>query len=102
MQEITWVESHTLEYPELRVELQPQRFYPLHTVLAHVLRYGGEISPHQLESAEYKDKGFRPGDVIGKGGLEQYYDEFLRGKPGYRKVIVDSRRRVPSEIARVA
>ena len=36
--------------------------------------------------------------MIGKGGLEQYYDEYLRGKPGYRKVIVDSRGRVQSEI----
>jgi penicillin-binding protein 2 len=44
------------------------------------------------------EKGFRPGDIIGKGGLEQYYDEFLRGKPGYRKVMVDSRGRVQSEI----
>src|SRR4051812_41676788 len=29
MQDISWVESHLLEFPELRVELQPQRFYPL-------------------------------------------------------------------------
>ena len=43
MQDITWVESHSLEFPELRVELQPQRFYPLGTTLAHVLGYVGEI-----------------------------------------------------------
>ena len=98
MQDISWVESHSLEYPELRVELQPQRFYPHGLVLAHVLGYVGEISPKQLESDENKEKGMRPGDIIGKGGLEQYYDEFLRGKPGYRKVIVDSRGRVQTEI----
>lgn len=98
IQDISWVESHNLEFPELRVELQPQRFYPLGTILSHVLGYVGEISPKQLESEEYKAKGFRPGDIIGKGGLEQYYDEFLRGKPGYRKVIVDSRGRVQSEL----
>ena len=98
MQDIAWVESHGLEFPELRIELQPQRFYPLGTTLAHVLGYVGEISPKQLESEEYKAKGFRPGDIIGKGGLEQSYDEFLRGRPGYRKVIVDSRGRVQSEI----
>jgi penicillin-binding protein 2 len=98
IQDIAWVESHSLEFPELRVENQPQRFYPHGTQLAHVLGYVGEISPKQLESDEWKDKGLRPGDVIGKGGLEQYYDEYLRGKPGYRKVIVDSRGRVQSEI----
>ncbi|MBC7899821.1 MAG: penicillin-binding protein 2 [Saprospiraceae bacterium] len=99
MQDISWVESHSLEYPELRIELQPQRFYPHGLNMAHVLGYVGEISPKQLESEEYKGKGMRPGDIIGKGGLEQFYDEFLRGRPGYRKVIVDSRGRVQSEIA---
>jgi penicillin-binding protein 2 len=98
MRDIAWVEAHSLEFPELRVELQPQRFYPLGETLAHVLGYVGEISPTQLESDEYRDKGFRPGDIIGKGGLEQYYDEYLRGRPGYRKVLVDSRGRVQSEL----
>jgi penicillin-binding protein 2 len=101
MQDIAWVESHLLEFPELRVELQPQRFYPYGTQMAHFLGYVGEISPKQLESDEYKQKGLRPGDVIGKAGLEQWYDEYLRGKPGYRKVIVDSRGRVQSEIGMV-
>ena len=98
IQDIVWVESHELEYPELRVEIQPQRFYPLGKVLAHVLGYVGEISPKQLEKPEVKEKGFRAGDIIGKGGIEQYYDEYLRGKPGYRKVLVDSRGRVQDEL----
>ena len=101
IQDITWVEAHTEEYPELRVELQPQRFYPLGTVLAHALGYVGEISPAQLKKPEVIEKGFRPGDIVGLGGLEQSYDEFLRGKPGYRKVIVDSRGRVQNEIETV-
>ncbi len=101
IEDITWVESHLLEFPELRVELQPQRFYPLGTSLAHVLGYVGEISPKQLEDPAMREKGFRPGDIIGKGGLEQYYDEYLRGRPGYRKVIVDSRGRVQAEVERV-
>ena len=101
IQDISWVESHTLEYPELQIELQPQRYYPLGKTLAHVLGYVGEISPKQLEKPEMKEQGFRPGDIIGKGGLEQSYDEYLRGKPGYRKVIVDSRGRVQNEIERV-
>lgn len=98
IQDISWVESHSLEYPELRIELQPQRFYPHGAILAHVLGYVGEISPKQLEKPEVQAKGLRAGDIVGKGGLEQHYDEFLRGRPGYRKVIVDSRGRVQDEI----
>jgi penicillin-binding protein 2 len=98
IQDITWVESHSLEFPELRIEIQPQRYYPHGKTLAHVLGYVGEISPKQLEKEEYISKGYKAGDIIGKGGLEQYYDEFLRGKDGYRKVIVDSRGRIQSEV----
>jgi penicillin-binding protein 2 len=101
MADIAWVEAHSVEFPELLVELQPQRFYPLGTVLSHVLGYVGEISPAQLENPEMKEKGFRAGDIVGKGGLEQYYDEYLRGRPGYRKVIVDSRGRIQTEVAKV-
>lgn len=100
-QDIVWVESHELEFPELRVELQPQRNYPLGKTLAHVLGYVGEISPKQLEKTEYQEKGFHAGDIIGKGGLEQYYDDYLRGKEGYRKVLVDSRGRVQEELEKV-
>ncbi len=37
--DIAWVESHNLEYPELRVEQQPQRSYPANGSLAHVVGY---------------------------------------------------------------
>jgi penicillin-binding protein 2 len=94
--DISWVEAHALEQPELRVEQQPQRRYPDNGVLAHVLGYVGEISPEQLELPRYK--GYKPGDIIGKEGLEAVYDDFLRGKDGYRKVVVDSRGHVQSEI----
>ena len=96
--DISWVEAHELEYPELRVEQQPQRRYPSDGMLAHVLGYVGEVGAEQLKQQAYKDKNLKPGDVIGQSGLEQYYDEFLRGVDGYRKVIVDSRGRIQDEI----
>ncbi|HEV2763072.1 MAG TPA: hypothetical protein VGV38_08760, partial [Pyrinomonadaceae bacterium] len=34
--DIAWVQSHLLEFPELRIEEQPQRRYPAEGVLAHV------------------------------------------------------------------
>ena len=85
-------------FPSFASNCSRKHYYPLGTSLAHVLGYVGEISPKQLEDPAVREKGLRPGDIVGKGGLEQYYDEFLRGKPGYRKVLVDSRGRVQSEL----
>ncbi|HSS22078.1 MAG TPA: penicillin-binding protein 2 [Pyrinomonadaceae bacterium] len=99
--DIAWVEAHELEFPELRVEQQPQRRYPENGTLAHVLGYVGEISPEQLKQNAYKDTQLKPGDIIGLSGLEQTYDRFLRGTDGYRKVIVDSRGRIQDEIETV-
>jgi penicillin-binding protein 2 len=100
--DIAWVEAHTLEFPELRVEQQPQRRYPANGTLAHVLGYVGEISPEQLSKQVYKDKGLKPGDIIGLSGIEQIYDDYLRGTDGYREVVVDSRGRIQDEIDTIA
>src|SRR5678815_1403044 len=100
--DIAWVESHNLEFPELRVEKQPQRKYPANGSLAHVLGYVGEISPEQLKQQAAKDKGLKPGDIIGLSGIEQIYDDYLRGKDGYREVVVDSRGRIQDEIETIA
>ena len=92
--DIAWIEAHSLEFPLLHIEQRPQRHYPENGLLAHVLGYVGEINSRQLESDEYKNKGFKPGDVIGKEGLEATYDEFLRGRDGSRTVMVDSLGRI--------
>ena len=99
--DIAWVEAHNLEFPELRVEQQPQRRYPPNGMLAHVLGYVGEISPEQLKQQVFKDKGLKPGDIIGQSGIEQIYDDYLRGTDGYREVVVDSRGRIQDELETV-
>jgi penicillin-binding protein 2 len=99
--DIAWVDAHQLEFPALRIEQDPQRRYPANGMLCHALGYVGEISPEQLKQPEYKDKGYKPGDIIGQEGLEAVYDEYLRGRDGYRKVIVDSRGHIQTEVERV-
>lgn len=97
--DIAWVDAHQLELPALRVEQTPQRRYPENGMLAHVLGYVGEISPEQLKQPEFKER--KPGDIIGQEGLEAVYDEYLRGRDGYRKVIVDSRGHIQNEVERI-
>ena len=97
--DIAWVDAHQLELPALRVEQIPQRRYPANGMLAHVLGYVGEISPEQLKQGEFKER--KPGDIIGQEGLEAVYDEYLRGRDGYRKVVVDSRGHIQNEVERI-
>ena len=99
--DIAWVDAHQLEYPALRVEQIPQRRYPANGSLAHVLGYVQEISPEQLEDPKYKEKKYKPGDVIGQEGVEAVYDEYLRGRDGFRRVVVDSRGHIQRELDRV-
>lgn len=99
MGDIAWVEAHSLEFPLLHIEQRPQRHYPENGLLAHVLGYVGEISPRQLELPEFRDQGYKPGDVIGKEGLEATYDHFLRGRDGNRTVMVDALGRIKDVIS---
>jgi penicillin-binding protein 2 len=99
--DISWVHAHSLEYPELRIDTAPQRSYPANGMLAHVLGYVTEIDSKQLENPKYKDKGYKPGDLIGQEGIEATYDQYLRGRDGYRKVVVDSRGRIQEVLEEV-
>jgi penicillin-binding protein 2 len=99
--DIAWVDAHQLEFPTLRVEQIPQRRYPENGQMAHALGYVGEISPEQLKQPAFAENGYKPGDIIGQEGLEAIYDQYLRGRDGYRKVIVDSRGHIQSEVDRI-
>ncbi len=96
--DIAWLEARAFEFPALGIEERPQRQYPPSGLLAHALGYVGEIGPAQLESSEYRENGYRAGDVIGKEGLEAVYDEYLRGHDGSRTIIVDSLARTQAEV----
>lgn len=98
-----WVEAHEFEYPELHVELQPQRIYPLGPVLGHVLGYVGQISDNQLKAKEELPEfaGAQSGDIVGQAGIERSHNQILMGIEGKRIVIVDSRGRTVEEVERI-
>jgi penicillin-binding protein 2 len=102
-EDVAWVEAHQYEYPMIRAEEAPQRFYPFNEVAAHALGYVGEVSKKQLnnpKSQYFKENGFKLGDLVGKSGLEFNYNDVLSGKDGYRRVIVDSGGRIIRELER--
>lgn len=100
--DVAWVVAHQFEYPELRAEEAPQRLYRYNQLAAHALGYVGEVSPDELKKGQFsKENGYKLGDIIGKFGIERHYNDILMGKDGARRVIVDSKGRIQSEIERV-
>ncbi|MDO5505843.1 MAG: penicillin-binding protein 2 [Pseudoxanthomonas suwonensis] len=59
------------------------RVYPHGELLAHVIGYVGRVDARDLEAM---DTSSTPFSHVGKTGLERFYDEQLRGKPGYRRI----------------
>ena len=88
--DIAAVEARRLELgPETAISVLPLRSYPLGSVGAHVLGHVGEIRSDQLQSPLYQ--GATSGDIVGQFGIEQQYNQHLRGRDGLRVVIVNSR-----------
>src|SRR5580698_1248277 len=86
--EDAFIEAHKNELPELETIHEERRLYPRDGFAAHVIGYVGEVSEDDLNNPRYAAD--EPGDVVGKAGVEETYDELLRGQDGSRDVIVDS------------
>lgn len=88
--EIAFVEAHRGQdtFPEMELIQSQRRLYPKNGFAAHVIGYTGEISEAELNTAEFAR--YKQGDVIGKAGIERYYNDILMGKDGQRRVIVDN------------
>lgn len=86
-----------LEYPEFEVEVHHLRLYRHREQTAHLLGYLGEVTQDEIDQS---DRFYSPGDLVGKKGIEQTYDEILRGEDGERVVVVDSRGELLDEYGR--
>ena len=99
MEDISIVEAHRADHPEIRLGPEPRRIYNYGKLAAHILGYLGEISREELASNKYP--GAIIGSLVGRSGVERQYNQTLMGRDGARQVFVDSRGReigVSSEI----
>jgi penicillin-binding protein 2 len=80
--------EHQAEFPGLRIVTTYLRHYGYGALAAHILGNVGEVSADELK--ELRRRGYRPGDRIGKAGIEAAYDSYLRGRAGLGQIRVDS------------
>jgi penicillin-binding protein 2 len=86
--EQAFIEAHRNELPELETIDEERRLYPRDGFAAHLIGYVGELSEEDLNQPKFAY--YEPGDVVGKAGVEETYDELLRGQDGSMDEIVDS------------
>lgn len=74
----------------------PKRIYPNNDIASHIIGYIGKIAPPELK--KLKAYGYSIRDLVGKSGVEKYYDVYLQGEDGGIQVEVDSRSREVSRL----
>ena len=79
-------DKSAFEENDLQVQEQPAREYVLDEAAFHLLGYVGGVNAEELEASDYLSEG----DMTGKRGLEQLYDERLQPKSGYEIAITDN------------
>jgi len=87
-EQIIAVEEQKYKFKGTLLTVQPERKYLYQDLAAHLLGYVNEISEEELQSSNYQH--LSGGDIVGKSGIEKYYDAYLRGTKGSKEVEVDA------------
>ncbi len=95
MEQVASIQAQSVSFPELNVTPVQRRNYPYGVMAAHAMGFIGEVNEKEL--GQHKD--LKPGDLIGKRGVELMYDNYLRGKDGAEYWEYDSHGRRLSEYA---
>ncbi len=81
------------EYPGIYWEPIYRRRYPLKKFASHILGFVGKINKRELKRLK-DDPQYHRNSILGKMGVEKYYDKELRGKEGILLRVVDVKNRI--------
>ncbi|MDR2426093.1 MAG: penicillin-binding protein 2 [Endomicrobium sp.] len=80
IEEMFKIQEKKLALSGISVVKEPKRIYFLAEANSHITGYTGEIRADEIE--ELSKDGYKMGDYIGRGGIEQAYDRDLQGTDG--------------------
>ncbi|SMC09560.1 penicillin-binding protein 2 [Nitratiruptor tergarcus] len=76
--------------PLIKIEPAFKRFYPQREIASHVIGYVSKANTKDTQ----RDKVAKITGIIGKSGIEKYYNDYLEGELGYKKLKVTAFNRV--------
>jgi penicillin-binding protein 2 len=80
IEEMFKIQEKKLILKDIFVIKKPQRIYYYSEVASHIIGYISEMRAEEIE--ELSEQGYKIGDYIGRGGIEQSYDKYLQGIDG--------------------
>jgi len=86
--ELVRLETNRVHLPGLFVDVRPRRTYEHGSLASHLIGYLGEVGENELRQPSRSP--YRMGAMIGKYGVEQKWESYLRGVDGGRQVEVDA------------
>lgn len=85
LDEMSRIAPHLEDYPGFYEEITSMRSYPFANA-ANILGYLSEVNREEID----EDKFYRPGDNIGKTGIERFYEKDLRGRKGVHYIVTSA------------
>ncbi len=70
------------------IEIEPLRRYPQGLIASHLIGYIDEVSFKEIKNGSLP--WARPGDLVGKSGVELAYEHALKGIAGIKQVEIDA------------
>jgi penicillin-binding protein 2 len=95
-EQIFYIREHPRDFPGVSYELAALRDYTNGDLAAQLLGYVGEISQEQLADPAFKST-YKPGETVGKSGIEATYERYLYGTRGIREIQVNAKGQVLNE-----
>ncbi|MBO5488308.1 MAG: hypothetical protein J5972_00190 [Eubacterium sp.] len=90
------IKENSVDLPGVEVSTEFKRVYYDSEYFSHIIGYTGMISSETLENLKAEDPNteYTTTDQIGKTGIEQEYEDELKGSKGKETLIIDSASRV--------
>ena len=92
-EKVARIEAARYMYPGVNIVTRPRRFYPKSNMFSHILGYVAEAVDKEID----EDPSLQVGDVVGKHGIELFFEKHLRGSRGYAQREVDATTRILQE-----
>ncbi|WP_246168951.1 penicillin-binding protein 2 [Coxiella endosymbiont of Amblyomma sculptum] len=83
---------NSYRFPTVHLKIHMIRYYPFSDIASNVLGYVGKINPSELQKVNAED--YASDDIIGKTGVEKYYEKQLHGKMGFEKIEINANNRI--------